>query len=87
MTEEKVAPDFYVPRLRIEENSAKNRRIATARETPTNSKGTQSSGIPKTGDRRFFGTNSYGVDWGDQPASYSGKDYSRLFEEIMEALT
>jgi len=26
-------------------------------------------------------------DLGDQPASYSGKEYSRLFKEIMEALT
>jgi hypothetical protein len=26
-------------------------------------------------------------DLGDQPASYSGKEYSRLFKEIMGALT
>ncbi|MDP8936044.1 MAG: hypothetical protein M3N42_18400 [Cyanobacteriota bacterium] len=26
-------------------------------------------------------------DWGDQPISCSGKDYSRLFEEITAALT
>ncbi len=64
MTEEKVAPHFYVPWSHVEESSTKNRRIATAGETPTNSKGTQSSGIPKTGDRRFFGTSSYGVGLG-----------------------
>jgi chromosome partitioning protein len=26
-------------------------------------------------------------DWGDQPASYSGKEYNLLFKEIMGALT
>ena len=61
MTEEKVAPHFYVPRSRVEENSAKNRGFATAGETPANGEGTQSSGIPKTSDRRFFGTSGYGV--------------------------
>jgi hypothetical protein len=61
MTEEKVAPDFYVPRPRVEENSAKNRGFAIAGETPASVEGAQSSGIPKTGDRLFFGTSSYGV--------------------------
>ena len=60
MTEEKVAPHFYVPRPRVEGNSTKNRGFAIAGETPANVEGTQSRGIPKTGDRLFFGT-SYGV--------------------------
>jgi len=67
MIAKKVAPHFYVPRLRIEENSAKNRRIATAGETPTNSKGTQSSGIPKTGDRRFFEAATVWIRATNQP--------------------
>jgi hypothetical protein len=54
MTEEKVAPDFYIPRPRVEENSTKNQRIATAGETPANVEGAQNSGIPKTGDHLFF---------------------------------
>jgi len=54
MTEEKVAPHFYVPRPRAEGSSAENRRFATAGETPANSQGTQSSGIPKTSDRLSF---------------------------------
>jgi hypothetical protein len=86
LTEEKVAPHFYVPQPRVEENSAKNRRIATAGETPANCEGTQSSGIPKTSDRRFFEAATV-WDWGDRPASYSGKNYSPLFKEIMGALT
>jgi hypothetical protein len=59
MTEEKVAPHFYVPRPRVEENSAKNRRIATAGDIPANTEGTQSSGITKTSDRRFFKVRCY----------------------------
>jgi hypothetical protein len=51
LTEEKVAPHFYVSQPRVEENSTKNRRIATAGHIPANSEGTQSSGIPKTSDR------------------------------------
>ncbi len=54
MTEEKVAPDFYVPRHHVEGNSTKNRRIATAGDIPANGEGTQSSGITKTSDRLFF---------------------------------
>ncbi len=54
MTEEKIAPHFYVPRLRVEENSAKNRGFATAGETRANDENPQSSGILKTNDRRFF---------------------------------
>jgi hypothetical protein len=86
MTEEKVAPDFYVPRPGGEGNSTKNRRIATAGDTPANGERTQSRGITKTSDRRAFEASTV-WDWGDQPASYSGKEYSRLFEEIMGALT
>ena len=84
-TEEKVAPHFYVPRLRVEENSTKNRRIVTARHIPATCEGTQSSGIPKTSDRLFFEAATV-WDWGGQPASYSGKEYSRLFKEIMGGL-
>jgi hypothetical protein len=42
---------------------------------------------PQTTDRRFFGTSSYGMDLGGQPASYSGKEYSQLFKEITGALS
>ena len=73
LTEEKVAPDFYVPRHRGEGNSTKNRRIATAGEIPHNCEATQRSGIPKTSDRLFFEAATV-WDWGDQPASYSGKE-------------
>jgi hypothetical protein len=48
MTEEKVAPHFYVPRPRVEEISTKKRRIANAGDIPANGEDTQSSGIPKT---------------------------------------
>jgi hypothetical protein len=54
LTAEKVAPHFYVPRPRVEENSTKNRGCVTAGEIPANCEGTQSSGIPKTSDRLFF---------------------------------
>jgi len=64
MTEEKVAPHFYVPRPRVEGNSTKNRRIAILRDISANGEGTQSSGITKTSDRLFFGTSSYGVALG-----------------------
>jgi len=72
MTEKKVAPHFYVPRPGVEGNSTKNRRIATAGDTPANGEGTQSSGITKTSDRLFLEAAT--VWWGDQPTSYSGKE-------------
>jgi hypothetical protein len=85
MTEEKEAPQFYVPRPGVEENSTKNRRIATAEDISAKCEGTQSSGITKTSDRRFFEAATV-WGWGGQPALYSGKEYSRLFKEIMGAL-
>lgn len=72
MTEEKVAPHFYVPRPGVEGNSTKNRGFVTAGDIPANSEGTRSS-ITKTSDRRFFEAARV-WDWGDQPASYSGKE-------------
>jgi len=82
MTEKKVAPPFYVPRPGVEGNSTKNRRIATAGDTPANGEGTQSSGITKTSDRLFFEADAV-WDLGDQPASYSGKEY-RLLRKLRE---
>lgn len=81
-----MTEEGYVPRPCVEENSNKNRRIATAGETPANGEGTQSSGITKTSDRRFFEAATV-WDWGDRPALYSGKEYSQLFKEITAALT
>jgi hypothetical protein len=86
MTEEKVAPNFYVPRSSVEESSTKKWLIATTGDIPAKGECTQSSGITKTSDRRFFEAATV-WDWGDQRASYSGKEYSQLFEEIMGALT
>jgi hypothetical protein len=86
MTEEKVAPHFYVPRPRVEGNLTRNRGFVTAGDISANCEGTQSSGIPKTNDRLFFEAARV-WDLGGQPASYSGKEYSRVFKEITGALT
>jgi hypothetical protein len=42
---------------------------------------------PQTSDRRFFGTSSYGMGCEAVNLPHSGKEYSRLFKEIMGALT